>query len=95
MSKDKGNMTDNLLADIMQAQQPAQAATDPAPAKRSKAQKTASVYMTNDQHAAIERIAQELQTTKHAVMQLAIRHFIEDYESGTYKPQPLYKKVYF
>ena len=72
MSKDKGIMTDNLLADIMQAQQPVQAAADPVPAKRSKAQKTASVYMTNEQHTAIERIAQELQTTKHAVMQLAI-----------------------
>lgn len=91
MSKPKGNMTGSLLEDLTNAEDPAPAA---APAKKSKAQKTASVYMTNDQHAAIERIAQELETNKHAVMQLAIRHFIEDYENG-YRPQPLYKKVYF
>ena len=97
MSKPKKNMTDNLLSDpvigeLTAIQDPDQAA---APAKRSKAQKTASVYMSNDQHAALERIAQELDTNKHAVMQLAIKHFIEDYESGNYKPQALYKKVYF
>ena len=90
MSKDKGTMTDNLIADIMQAQQPAA----PAP-KMSKAAKTSSVYMSADQHAAIERIARELETNKHNVMQIAIRHFIEDYDSGKYKPQALYKKVYY
>ena len=88
MSKDKGNMTDNLLADIMQAQQPAPAANDPAP-KMSKSAKTASVYLTAQQHAALERIARELGANKHNVMQLAIRHFIEDYDSGKYIPQPL------
>lgn len=92
MSKAKGNMTNNLLGEILNSQAPDQPA---APAKMTKAAKTASVYMTADQHAALERIAQELETNKHAVMQLAIRHFIEDYESGTYKPQALYKKVYF
>ena len=92
MSKQKGNMTDNLLGEILSSQAPE---ADPAPAKMTKAAKTASVYMTADQHAALERIAQELETNKHAVMQLAIRHFIEDYNSGAYKPQALYKKVYF
>lgn len=66
----------------------------PAP-KMSKAAKTSSVYMSADQHAAIERIARELETNKHNVMQIAIRHFIEDYDSGKYKPQALYKKVYY
>ena len=93
-SKDKGDMTNNLLEDIMQAQQPAPAASDPAQAKMSKAAKTASVYMTAQQHAAIERIAKELETNKHSVMQIAIRHFIEDYESGKYTPVPRFKKVY-
>ena len=96
MSKTKGNMTGSLEGSLLEnltgAADPIQAA---APEKKTKAQKTASVYMTNDQHAAIERIARELETNKHAVMQIAIRHFIEDYDSGKYKPEPLYRKVYF
>ena len=96
MSKQKKNMTgsltESLLGELTNSQESDQAAE---PVKKTKAQKTASVYMTNDQHAALERIAAELDTNKHAVMQLAIRHFIEDYDSGKYKPQPLYKKVYF
>lgn len=98
MSKSKPNMTDKLINAVMeaQAQQPADpAAPDPAPAKMSKAAKTASVYMTADQHAALERIAKELDTNKHAVMQIAIRHFIADYDSGKYKPEPMYKRVYY
>lgn len=75
-------------------QQPAPAA-DPAPAKMKKSAKTASVYMTAEQHETIESIAAELGTNKHAVMQLAIRHFIQDYQSGKYKPTPLYKQVYY
>ena len=69
--------------------------TEPVQAKMSKAAKTASVYMTAQQHAALERIAGELETNKHSVMQIAIRHFIEDYENGKYKPEPRYKKVYY
>ena len=92
MSKDKGNMTDNLLADIMQAQQPAPAANDPAP-KMTKAAKTTSVYLTAEQHAKLSAIARELETNKPAVMQLALRRFIEQWDAG-YRPEPLFKKVY-
>ena len=94
MSKDKKAMTDSLIADIMQSQQPQQQPAAPAP-KMSKAAKTASVYMTADQHAALDRIAKELGTNKHNVMQIAIRHFIADYDSGQYIPEPRYKKVYY
>jgi uncharacterized protein YfaQ (DUF2300 family) len=83
-----------LMQELTEVQQPAPAASEPAQAKMSKAAKTASVYMTAQQHAAIERIAKELETNKHSVMQLAIRHFIEDYESGKYTPVPRFKKVY-
>lgn len=101
MSKSAMDMTKSLLDKL--SQQPPQqtepippaAAPDPAPAKMSKAAKTASVYMSADQHAALERIAQALGTNKHAVMQIAIRHFIQDYDSGKYIPEPLYKKVYY
>ena len=92
MSKDKGNMTDTLLADIMQAQQPAPAAETPAP-KMTKAAKTTSVYLSADQHAKLTEIAAALETNKHAVLQLAIRRFIEQWDAG-YRPEALYKKVY-
>ena len=87
----------NVLQQIINNQAPDQqpAAPDPAPKKMSKSSKTTSVYLTADQHATLERIARELETNKHAVLQLAVRHFIEEYESGTYKPKPLFRKVYF
>lgn len=104
MSKSAMDMTEKLLAKLSQQPQQPQPqqqpkaqtpAPDPAPAKMSKAAKTASVYMTADQHAALDRIAKELGTNKHNVMQIAVRHFIADYDSGQYIPEPRYKKVYY
>ena len=93
MEKKNTDMTAALMAGIMQQQQPQD--QQPAPKKMSKSSKTTSVYLTAAQHETLERIARELETNKHAVLQLAVRHFIEEYENGTYKPKPLFKKVYF
>lgn len=98
MSKNKTDMTSNLLGEIMQAQQttPIKQVSIPneeTNTKMNKAQKTASVYLTAEQHAKLADIAKELETNKHAVMQLALRHFIDEWEKG-YRPEPVLKKVY-
>ncbi len=90
MSKQKGNMTDNFLEGIISTQAPEQ----PAPEKMTKAAKTVSVYLSAEQHAKLDSIAKELHTNKHAVMQLAMKKFIRDYDNG-YRPEPLYKLVYY
>lgn len=100
MSKSKTNMTDSLINNIMDAQQltpEPPAAPDPvypAPDKMPKAAKTASVYLSADQHMKLQSIAMILETNKHAVMQLAIKHFIEDWDNG-YRPKSVYRKIYY
>lgn len=91
MDKATIDMTKNLMDKL--SQQPAPAAADPAPAKMSKAAKTTSVYLSADQHAKLQAIARELETNKHAVLQLAVKRFIEEWDKG-YRPEARYKKVY-
>ena len=74
-----------------QAQEPTETAAAPAP--MPKAAKTTSVYLSADQHAKLDSIARELDTNKHALLQLAVRRFISDWDNG-YRPEPLFKKVY-
>lgn len=90
----KGDMTGNLINAVLDAQQqqPAPGQAESAP-KMSKAAKTTSVYLSAAQHNRIEQIAKELQTSKHAVLQVAIKYFIEQYDRG-YRPEPVYKRTY-
>jgi len=94
MSKTKGNMTETLLAKLSKQTPAADPApvTDP-PEKMTKAAKTTSVYLSADQHEKLQAIARDLETNKHAVLQLAVRRFIEEWDKG-YRPEPVYKKVY-
>ena len=96
MSK-KSESLNNAAADLISklTQQPQQLtpATDPTPEKMTKAAKTTSVYLSAEQHAKLQAIARELDTNKHAVLQLAVRRFIEEWDKG-YRPEARYKKVY-
>jgi hypothetical protein len=63
--------------------------TAPEPQAESTEEKNTptSVYLTREEKAALDAIAAQIDMTRHAIMQFAIRDFIARYESGEIKPK--------
>lgn len=69
------------------------AAGQTAEEKRKEAKRrTAAVYLTAGQFQQLDAIAQELGTNRHAVMQYAIRKFLEGWAQGE-RPEKIYKAI--
>ena len=49
--------------------------------------KPLSVYLTLEEKARLEEIAQEIGQSKHAIMQFSIREFLRRYDAGEYEIQ--------
>jgi len=75
-------ITSGAAVEQPQAEQPEQPKKAEKPKKKKEPYRTVSLGLRGDELVEIERIAQELEQTRHAVLKYAIGEFIRRYNEG-------------
>ena len=75
-------ITSGAAVEQPQAEQPEQPKKAEKPKKKKEPYRTVSLGLRGDELVEIERIAQELEQTRHAVLKYAIDEFIRRYNEG-------------